>query len=243
MKRLFLVPALGVFGLALAAPASAQLAGRPDWNRSSYADEERQPYYESRRLAYDNGYREGLKEGERDARRREAFNYQDERTWQRADKGYHRSFGDWPRYQQAFRSGYAAGYSDAYRRFAPNHGYGGYEDRGYGRWPGDVYPNSRDGYGYPGQGGYGYPGGYGRQGGYGYGYSPAYSNGANDGYEKGREDARDRDPYDPRRHKWYRSGDHNYRSSYGPKRQYEDLYRQGFQEGYDRGYREWSYRR
>ena len=44
--------------------------------------------------AYDNGYREGTKEGERDARRRDDFNYQDERTWQRADKGYHRSFRD-----------------------------------------------------------------------------------------------------------------------------------------------------
>ena len=100
MRRLFLVPALGVVGLALAAPASAQLTGRPDLNRPSYADEARQPYNESRRVAYDNGYREGIKEGERDARRRDVFNYQDERTWQRADKGYHRSYGDSQRYQQ-----------------------------------------------------------------------------------------------------------------------------------------------
>ena len=155
MRRLFLVPALGVVGLALASPASAQLTGRPDLNRPSYADEARQPYNESRRVAYDNGYREGIKEGERDARRRDVFNYQDERTWQRADKGYHRSFGDWQRYQQTFRTGYAAGYSDSYRRFAPDYGY---------RGNGGIYPNTRGGYGYPSQGGYGYPG----QGGYGY---------------------------------------------------------------------------
>src|SRR5262245_52783984 len=156
MKRLFFVSVLGVVGLALAAPASAQLASRPDWNNPSYADE-RQPFNESRRYAYDNGYREGVKEGEHDARRREPFNFQDERTWQRADKGYHRSYGDWERYQQSFRTGYAAGYSDAYRRFAPA-GYGGYyPNGGYGT----PYPNTRGGYGYP-QGGYGYP-----QGGYG----------------------------------------------------------------------------
>jgi flagellar biosynthesis/type III secretory pathway protein FliH len=232
MKRLALVPALGVVGLALATTASAQLADRPDWTRPSYAEEARQPYNESRRAAYDNGYREGVKEGEHDARRREAFNYQDERTWQRADKGYHRSFGASDRYQQTFRTGYAAGYSDAYRRYTPDY---------YGNGT-TVYPNTRGSYGYgypgsPGQGGYGYPGS-GR-----YGYSPAHANGVNDGYEKGREDARDRDSYDPLRHKWYRAGDHDYKNEYGPRQQYENVYRQGFKEGYDRGYREWTYRR
>ncbi len=225
MKRFFFVPAMIVTGLAAATPASAQISAP---SPLAYADEARQPYIESRRQAYDNGFREGLKEGERDARRRDAFNYQDERTWQRADKGYHRSFGDRDRYAQSFRTGYAAGYSDGYRRYAPNYG---------ASRPGSVYPNARPGYGYP-QGGYGYP----NQRGYAY-RSPAYANGVNDGYEKGREDARDRDSFDPQRHKWYRAGDRNYKSDYGPRRQYEDLYRDGFREGYERGYREWSYRR
>ncbi|HEY7501909.1 MAG TPA: hypothetical protein VH740_25535 [Vicinamibacterales bacterium] len=234
MKRLLFVPVLGVIGLAAASPASAQI-GRPDW---TYADEARQPYNEARRVAYDNGYREGIKEGEREGRRREAFNYQDERTWQRADHGYHRSFGDRGRYEQSFRTGYAAGYSDGYRRFAPS-GYGGYGNR-----PGGVYPTSRDPYGagYPEQyprGGYGYPG----QGSTRYNYSPAFNNGVTDGYEKGREDARDRDSYDVLRHKWYREGDRHYKSEYGSRQQYENLYREGFKDGYDRGYREWSYRR
>ena len=65
MKRLSLVSALGVVGLVIASPASAQLTGGIDLNRPSYADEARQPYNESRRVAYDNGYREGVKEGER----------------------------------------------------------------------------------------------------------------------------------------------------------------------------------
>jgi hypothetical protein len=253
MLKLSFVPAALVLGLAAASPARAQVSGPSAW---TYAEEARQPYIESRRIAYDNGYREGVKEGEHDARRRDAFNYQDERTWQRGDKGYHRSFGERDHYAQSFRTGYVAGYNDGYRRYAPNYG--------YGNRPGPVYPNARGdygygypgqgGYGYPGQGGYGYPGqggyGYPGQGGYGYpgggsGYanSPAYANGVRDGYEKGREDARDRDPYDPRRHKWYRDGDHDYRSAYGPRQRYEDLYRQGFREAYDRGFREWSYRR
>jgi hypothetical protein len=144
MKRLFLASTFSVVGLALASPAGAQLAGGIDLNRPSYADEARQPYNESRRVAYDNGYREGVKEGERDARGRDNFNYQDERAWQRADKGYHRSFGDSNRYQQSFRTGFAAGYSDGYRRFVPDYGYSG---------NGGVYPNARGGYGYPSQGG------------------------------------------------------------------------------------------
>ncbi len=151
MRRLLLVPALGVVGLVLASPASAQLEGSIDLNRPTYTDEARQPYNESRRAAYDNGYTEGIREGERDARSRDVFNYQDERSWQRADKGYHRSFGDPVRYQQSFRTGYTAGYSDGYRRFAPDNGY---------RGNGGVYPTTRGGY--PSQGGYGYPG----QGGY-----------------------------------------------------------------------------
>jgi flagellar biosynthesis/type III secretory pathway protein FliH len=236
MKRLFLVPAIGLIGLLFSSPASAQLAGLSDMNRPSYADEARQPYNESRRVAFDNGYREGVKEGDRDARSRNTFNYQDERTWQRADKGYHRSFGDRQRYEQTFRSGFASGYSDAYRRFAPSYGAGG---------SGGIYPNTRGGPGYPGQSGYGYPGqgGYGSPGQGGSGFSPAFSNGVNDGYEKGREDARDRDSFDPLRHKWYREGDRNYRSSYGPRQYYENQYRQGFKEGYERGYRESGYRR
>ena len=241
MRRFLMVPALGVVGLVLAAPASAQLVGR-EINRPSYTDEGRQPYNESLRVAYDNGYREGIKEGERDGRRRDVFSYQDERTWQRADKGYHRSYGDSGRYQQSFRSGYSNGYSDGYRRYAPNSGNGRTtypSTRGGSGYPQGTYPQG--GYpqvGYPqGQGGYGYP----RNG--GYAYSPAFANGTNDGYEKGREDAKDRDSYDPNRHKWFREGDHDYKSSYGPRSQYENVYRQGFQEGYDRGYRELSYRR
>jgi len=245
MKHRYLASAFGLLALTISAPASAQIGSRPDWN---YTDEAPQPYYESRRGAYDNGFREGLKEGEREARRRDRYDFRDERTWQRADKGYHRSFGDRARYQQSFRSGYEAGYAEAYRRYRGS--YGGYPGPGGGTYPntrgdyGNPRPVPPGDYGYPGRNGYPnqypnqYPGSYGS-----YGNSPAYSNGVNDGYQKGREDARDRDSFDPNRHKWYRNGDHNYKGAYGLKVRYQELYRRGFEEGYERGYRELGYRR
>src|SRR6185436_15019889 len=67
--------------------------------------------------------------------------------------------------------------------------------------------------------------------------SVAYDNGYRDGLEKGREDAGDRDSYDPVRHSWYRSGDRGYNSRYGTKDQYKLVYRDGFEAGYQQGYR------
>jgi flagellar biosynthesis/type III secretory pathway protein FliH len=161
-----------------------------------------------------------MRTGEQDARRGDRFDYQDERDFQRADKGYHRGFGDRDRYRQIFRDGYASGYSAAYARF----------DR-YGR-------STRPGpYSSPGP--YRQQGGYGAWGG-GY-YSPAFDNGAREGYEKGREDARKNRSFDPRRHEWYRDGDRHYEREYGSREVYKDVYRRGFQQGYERGYREGRY--
>jgi flagellar biosynthesis/type III secretory pathway protein FliH len=118
MKRLAFISALGLFALAVAAPAAAQT--RPGAGSPAYAAVERQSYFDARRAAFDNGYREGMSLGERDGRRGGSFHYQNERTYQRADRGYHRSYGDIERYRQAFRSGYASGYRDGYERFARN---------------------------------------------------------------------------------------------------------------------------
>lgn len=218
--------------LSVPAAATAQAA---NWQlpsgtsaRARYIDAQPVPYYELRRLAYDEGYREGAKEGERDARRNDRFNYQGKREYQRADRGYHRSIGDRERYRQLFRDGYAAGYSNTYSRLARN-------DRN-DRWPGAYgrqgpYVQQRG----PVYGGNGrYPGG-------AY-YTPAIDNGARDGYEKGLEDVRKNRSYDPLRHSWYRSGDRHYEGRYGSREQYKDAYRQGFQRGYERGYQEGRYR-
>jgi flagellar biosynthesis/type III secretory pathway protein FliH len=223
MKRTLFAAAFGVTALALAAPASAQI-WRADAARPGYAT--RASYQEARRAAYDNGYREGLKEGQKESRKRDAFDYRDERTYQRADKGYHREFGDRERYRQMFRAGYADGYAEAYRRI-------GYRAPGNGGRRDDV--GRRDEWGRNGtwndRGRYG-----------GYGSDIAFQYGARDGYEKGVEDARERRSHDVLRHKWYRSGNRHYESRYGSKQQYADVYRQGFRQGYEQGYRGGFYR-
>lgn len=223
MKRLFLVPVLAIAVVGVAANLHAQ-SSRGDSRRAEYGD--RQSYSDSRRAAYDNGFREGAKQGEKDGRKGNVFAYQDEKTFQRADKGYSRDYGEIERYRQSFRSGYAAGYSESYQRYGSryrndNGRYGNTYPRGNGRY--DTRP------GYPQQGG-------------GYYYNPAFDNGTKDGYEKGAEDARKNRSYDVLRHEWYREGDRHYERNYGSKDEYKNVYRRGFQEGYARGYREGRFR-
>jgi flagellar biosynthesis/type III secretory pathway protein FliH len=229
MTRKFLVPVLGLAAFALTGSAQAQSIGWLGPDRPAYAGSERQSYYDASRTAYDNGYREGLKLGEKDGRRNNRGSYQDERTFERADKGYHREYGAIERYRQTFRTGYAAGYADGYQRFAPSYGYGGSRTIPRG---GPAYPDrdSRPGFPKP------YPG---RIGGYN---SAAVQNGSSDGYEKGLEDARKNRSFDPRRHEWYRAGDRHYDRRDGGREQYKDVYREAFKNGYERGYREGRYR-
>ena len=92
MKRFLSLSAVALAALLFSAPAHAQTRGWLD-NGAGYAAPDRQSFYDSRRVAYDNGFSEGVKQGEKDARKNKPFAYQDERTYQRADKGYHREFG------------------------------------------------------------------------------------------------------------------------------------------------------
>jgi hypothetical protein len=238
-SRYFLAPLFSIASLAVPGWAHAQTGLLINPSDNQYAEGQGR-YYDTRRDAYDYGYREGVRAGEQDARRGDRFNYEDEREFRNGDGGYRREYGDRDRYRQTFRSGYAAGYNDGYRRN------GGYNGR-YGQ--GDPRdPRYGGGYGDPRYGGgvYGDPryGGrdprYGRSGG-GY-YSIAFDNGSRDGFEKGQEDARKNRSFDPLRHSWYRSGDRHYERQYGSRDEYKNIYRRGFQEGYDRGYREGRYR-
>jgi hypothetical protein len=237
-SRYFLAPLFSVAALAVPAWAQAQSGLLINPADIRYADAQA-PYYDIRRDAYDYGYREGMRAGEIDARRGDRFGFEDEREYRNGDGGYRRQYGDRDRYRQTFRSGYAAGYSDAYRRFGgygadgryrndPRYGGGGYDPR-YG---GGGY-DPRYGGRYPGYGGYGTSG---------YGYGVAFENGRRDGLEKGREDIRKNRSFDPLRHSWYRSGDRHYEREYGSRDDYKNVYRRGFQEGYERGYREGRFR-
>jgi hypothetical protein len=211
MKRNMLVPLLGVLALTLAAPACAQStwrSARPGYGNAS----------EVRRIAYDRGFREGVTEGERDARSRDAFRFQDERDFQRADIGYDRRYGSVEQYRTLFREGFADGYADGYRRYGSRYGNDRYGDGRYG----PPY----------GRGGYGYPQGRDER------YLSPYDIGARDGFEKGQEDARDRDRFDPRRHEWYRDAERGYDDDrFGSRERYRDEYRRGFLVGYEQGYR------
>ena len=80
---------------------------------------------------------------------------------------------------------------------------------------------------------YGYPNG--RTG--GVYQNEIFNNGYRDGREKGREDRGDRDSYDPVRHSRYRAADHGYDRRYGTKDDYKLVYRDGFEAGYEDGYR------
>ena len=118
LSALGLVAALGV----APACASGQYVYRGD-----------RPYYggggygrEVERIAHENGYREGLKAGEKDGRKGRSFQFDRHDDWRDADDGYRRDYGDREFYRHEFREGFRAGYTEAYNRNAR----GGY----YRRW-------------------------------------------------------------------------------------------------------------
>lgn len=164
--------------------------------------------------AYDAGYRAGIQRGEQAARDRRTLDIEREREYRDATNGYNSRYGDRGRYRDEFRAGFAQGYRDGFNRL----GAPGYDDRGR-------------------NGAYGY----GREGDRGYGravVSIAFQNGLGDGYQKGLDDLQHRRYPDVNRQKWYRNGDHDYNGRYGPKDLYRVDYRRGFEDGYNRAYRE-----
>src|SRR5262245_7696299 len=125
MRTLRLVPAVV---LAVSAIASAGCATGYAYGQPTYRD--RGPYNsgygyrEVERRAYDNGYREGLRAGERDGRNYRRYEPTRYSEWRNANDGYRREYGDHNLYRRNYRSGFEAGYNQAYRQY----------DRGYRRW-------------------------------------------------------------------------------------------------------------
>lgn len=201
--------------LAVPSQAQAQVA------RQRYPDTPQM----SGGVGYDNGYRMGIAQGERDAIARRDYDYQRDRAYRDADSGW-TGYGDREWYRSQFRRGYTEGYRLGYERYARG-GYGSgpsqRDDPRWGRSPG--YPGG----GYPGER-YGYPGAsYGRI---------AFDRGYRDGREEGVEAGRKSDHYDPYREKDYRKGENGYERRYGSKDDYKQQYRDGFVAGYERGYRD-----
>ena len=199
-----------VAGVAMAAPAcAAQTYGYP--TRGVYGRD-------IERRAYDYGYREGLEQGNNDARRNRSFSPERHGEFRDADDGFRRGDGDRSFYRQNYRQGFQVGYRESYNRIArSNGGYGVYGNRG-GVYGGPVYQDPRV---VTPRGGYG---NYAAQVGY------------RDGFDAGRNDARDRNRFDPVRSKRYRDGDHDYNNRYGDRELYKRDYRVAFEQGYREGY-------
>jgi hypothetical protein len=202
------LPALVLLtGVSIAAPAcAAQVYGSGYPRNGGYARE-------VERRAYDNGYREGLEEGQNDARRNRDYSYQRHNEYRDGDKGYHRDDGDREFYRRSYRQGFQTGYNDAYNRYAANSG----------RYPRGTYQPVPIAPAYPSDRGYSSG-------------SPAAQNGYRDGVQAGRDDARKRDRFDPVRASRYREGDHDYNGRYGSRDDYKRDYRAAFEQGYREGY-------
>jgi hypothetical protein len=114
---------LGMFGLTSMACTTGYAYGQPPYrDRGPYGNGGYSRGWE--RQAYDTGYRDGLRRGERDARSNRRYDPTRHGDWKDADDGYRREYGDHNLYRRSFRSGFEAGYAQSYRQYG----------RDYRRW-------------------------------------------------------------------------------------------------------------
>ena len=83
----------------------------------TYGNRDRGYARELERRAYDNGFNEGVREGQNDARRGRAFSFERHNQFRDADQGYHRGDGDRELYRRSYRQGFEAGYKRDYRAY------------------------------------------------------------------------------------------------------------------------------
>jgi hypothetical protein len=140
--------AVGALALAgLAVPAEAV-----DWRDIFGGGDDRYYSRDPGRIAYDEGYRDGINKGERDGRKGERYSLRRHGDYRDADDGYRRQFGPRQHYQRVYRRGFEAGYRRAFASYARRYGYGRdrdygrYGDRDYGRYGDRDYRYDRDRY-------------------------------------------------------------------------------------------------
>jgi hypothetical protein len=113
--------ALVAIGMLASAPACAATYGG-GYRYGGYYDYGDRGYYRQiERVAYDRGFHEGLEAGDKDARKGRRYEPYRHDDWRDADEGYRRSYGDREFYRRSFRSGFEAGYSQAYSGYAPRY--------------------------------------------------------------------------------------------------------------------------
>jgi hypothetical protein len=94
-----------VLAMVAAAPAAAQAP-----QRGARGEEDRW------RVAYGNGYQTGYDNGSSDKRRGQLEQFDNDRDYREADRGYDPRDGDRDEYRTHYRDGYAEGYAEAFRR-------------------------------------------------------------------------------------------------------------------------------
>jgi hypothetical protein len=118
---IFLVLVLAVAGMALARGDHYRIYS--PYGRSTFD------------IGYENGYQDGFRHGEQDRYASVNYNYSHSREYKKAERGYHRSFGDKGEYRYGYRDGYVTGYNKGYYRHSYNNSHTRYGDyRGYGDW-------------------------------------------------------------------------------------------------------------
>ena len=175
------------------------------------------------RIAYDQGYRDGIQHGEEHRGEGHRYDYAETRHYKDATSGYRSGYGSKDAYKQAYRDGFRRGYDVGYRGDS-----GGYDDNPYYR--NDPYREAP----YYRNDPYYRSGGYGRY--EGDIYQMADDQGYRDGIQHGQEHRYQGHRYDYAETRHYKDADSGYRSSYGSKEAYKQAYREGFRRGYDEGY-------
>jgi hypothetical protein len=74
------------------------------------------------RIAQENGYRDGLRQGQDDANRRRRYDYNDDSRYRDASSGYRSEYGSREAYRSAYRQGFQRGYDEGFRRNGNNRG-------------------------------------------------------------------------------------------------------------------------
>jgi hypothetical protein len=83
-------------------------------NRNGAAYGDRGYYGQRNSSAFDNGYRDGVAMGQRDAQKGKAYGPGKNDQYEDADRGYNKSYGDKKAYQNEYREGFGRGYSEGY---------------------------------------------------------------------------------------------------------------------------------
>lgn len=73
--------------------------------------------FELRQTALNAGYNEGIREGRKDRRNGDRFNFYDESHYRNASKDYNSRFGNRALYQRFFRQGFENGYRDGWNGY------------------------------------------------------------------------------------------------------------------------------